>query len=725
MQPVLRTPKRVRFGVFEADLVAGELRKRGRRVALQDQPFQLLVLLLQRAGDVVTREELQKALWPANTFVEFDQGVNTAIKKIRQALGDSAENARFVETLPRKGYRFIAPVAAVEPQVAAPAPGQRSSRIIAGLGSVAILAVAAVWFLAGRTSTREAPVTPVPLTTYPGQELQPSFSPDGNYVTFVWNGEKQDNYDIYVKQIGTEKPLRLTTDAAKDFGPAWSPDGRSIAFGRLLAPLKAGIFVIPAIGGPERKLAETAAPHSRLADPFLAWSPDSKWLVISERLGSEQAALGPALGDASGPPASLFLLSVDAGERRRLTLAPTGSLFDAGPAFSPDGKAFAFIRATAYSVSDLYVLSLSSGLHLLGEPRRLTSWNRFTSSPAWTRDGREIVVASGKWDATGLWRVDVSGKRSPRRLEFAGNYADVPAISRSGHLAYAQRSVDVNIWRAELSGAGGNSVPPKRFIASTYTDMFPQFSPDGKRILYLSDRTGRTEVWVANEDGSNPMQLTSINAPIVGAPRWSPDGERIVFDSNLGGRWEVYVIRAAGGPARRMTNDPADDCCGNWSRDGRWIYFMSRRTGEQQIWKMPAGGGRAVQITRHGGHVAIESPDGRFVYYSVRGGEGERDGLSGLRRVPVDGGEEVAVLPSITFYNFAMVREGIYFIPRADPEGRYALHFLDFKTAKTWPIVTLSGVATPGLSVSPDGRSVLYSQIDERRSDLMLVENFR
>jgi Tol biopolymer transport system component len=371
------------------------------------------------------------------------------------------------------------------------------------------------------------------------------------------------------------------------------------------------------------------------------------------------------------------------------------------------------------------VLSLSSDLHPRGEPRRLTSWNRFTTSPAWTPDGREIVVASGKWDASGLWRVTVSGAGPPRRLEFAGDYADFPAISRSGRLAYAQRSIDVNIWRANLSSVGGNSGPPKRFIASTYTDMFPQFSPDGRRILFLSDRTGRTEVWVSNGDGGNPMQLTSMNAPVVGAPRWSPDGERIVFDSNRDGRWEVYVIRAAGGPARRMTNDPADDCCGNWSQDGHWIYFMSRRTGEPQIWKMPSGGGEAMQITKHGGHVAIESPDGRFVYYSIRGGEGERDGLSGLRRVPVAGGEEVVVLPSITFYNFAVVREGIYFIPRADPEGRYAIHFLSFATGKTRQIVSLSGVVEPGLSVSPDGRSVLYGQIDERRSDLKLVENFQ
>src|SRR6516225_7211404 len=119
---------------------------------------------------------------------------------------------------------------------------------------------AAVRYVARRSSLPTVSMTPVPLTSYPGRELQPSFSPDGNEVAFVWNGEKQDNFDIYRKQIGTDKPLRLTTDPAKDFSPAWSPDGRSIAFGRLLSPLRSGVFIIPALGGPERKLGETKSP---------------------------------------------------------------------------------------------------------------------------------------------------------------------------------------------------------------------------------------------------------------------------------------------------------------------------------------------------------------------------------------------------------------------------------------------------------------------------------
>jgi Tol biopolymer transport system component/DNA-binding winged helix-turn-helix (wHTH) protein len=719
-----------RFGVFQAYPESGELWKSSRRIALQDQPFRMLVLLLQRGGELVTREELQNALWPNASYGDFDQGVNTAIKKLRQALGDSASNPRFVETVPRRGYRFIAPLASAELLADAGLPSsryehpllpRRSRALVAGLGSIAALAAVAVWLVLGRPH-QEALASPVPFTSYSGQEIQPSFSPDGNHVAFAWNGEAQDNFDIYVKQIGEEQPLRITSDPAKDFGPAWSPDGRFIAFGRLLTPTKAGIFVIPAIGGPERKLTETEAPHERKADPFLAWSPDNRWLVISETADA-QRSIG-SLAKPGGPPASLFLLSVETGERRRLTSAPPESIFDAGPAFSPDGRALAFIRASALSVADLFVIKLTGDLQPSGEPVRLTSWNRATSSPAWTVDGSEIVLASGRWDASSLWRVGISRTLLPRRLEFAGDRAAFPAIGRPGRLVYSQSSIDINIWRVDLSGGNDTTGARKRFIASTRTDMFPQFSPDGSRLLFLSDRTGRMEIWTASADGTNPRQVTSMNAPIVGAPRWSPDGERIVFDSNLGGRWEVYVLDAAGGAPRQLTDHPAGDCCASWSHDGHSIYFMSSRTGQPQIWNMPAAGGPAVQITRHGGHVALESTDGRFVYYSIRGGEGERNGMGGLWRVPVNGGDEVEVLSSVTFYNFALRDDGIYYIPRGKSEVGSAVYFYPFTGGEPRWLFPV-GEVTPGLSISPDGRSLMYCQIDERRSDLMLVNDFR
>ncbi len=200
----------VRFGVYEADLGAGELRRKGRKLKLQEQPFQVLALLLERPGEVITREALREKLWPADTFVEFDHSLNTAISKIREALGDLADNPRFVETLPRRGYRFIAPVEesgqASEPEATMPVPPLswwRTTR--RPFWSAVLLALviggAALWFQFFRPSSKSemAPMRVVPLTTLLGSENDPALSPDGNQVAFTWDGETGDNFDIYVK----------------------------------------------------------------------------------------------------------------------------------------------------------------------------------------------------------------------------------------------------------------------------------------------------------------------------------------------------------------------------------------------------------------------------------------------------------------------------------------------------------------------------------------------
>jgi Tol biopolymer transport system component len=284
------------------------------------------------------------------------------------------------------------------------------------LGAVA----AAIWFSRFHSEVPQEPLTAVPLTSYPGHEAQASFSPDGNQVAFVWDGERQDNPDIYVKLIGGGPPLPLTRHAADDYSPAWSPDGRWIAFLRDLSAGKVAVLLVPALGGPERKLAEieTAAPAGPFGS-YLAWSPDGSSLAMS-RKGSPDEGVG------------LFLLSVETGERRRLTSLPAKWVVDVGPVFSPDGHTLAFSRYTGSRISDLYLLALSGSGVPVGEPRRLTFENRETFGPAWTRDGREIIFASGPQGGTSLWRVDASGSGKPQRLASVGEGGSEPAIARQG-----------------------------------------------------------------------------------------------------------------------------------------------------------------------------------------------------------------------------------------------------------------------------------------------------
>jgi Tol biopolymer transport system component len=378
--------------------------------------------------------------------------------------------------------------------------------------------------------------------------------------------------------------------------------------------------------------------------------------------------------------------------------------------------------------SDLYVLRLSNSVAPIASPKRLTFDHRFTGRPAWTADGPEVVYCSGTHYSQSLWRISADGSGKAQLLASLGNGVSDAAISRDGgRLAYMRRFYDTNIWRVKVPGlhntTRASSIGAVPFIFSTREDAVPQFSPDGNRIVFVSARSSRPdnyEIFVCASDGSNVLQLTSVGA-LAGAPQWSPDGERIAFDSQVEGNWAIYVISANGGKPRRVTTDTANDDSPSWSRDGRWIYFASNRTGEDQVWKIPAQGGEAVQVTRKGGVIGFESPDGKVLYYA----KGRH--ATSLWKVPVDGGEEAQVLESlVSAPDFAVVAAGIYFMPAPLTSNAVSfIQFYSFATGKISLIATTGNRAENGLTISPDGQWILFTQFDHSATELMLVENFR
>ena len=298
----------IQFGAFELDLAAGELLKGGSKVRLQEQPYQVLVALLERPGEVVTREELQERVWDGETFVDFDGSLSTAVNKIRQALGDSASHPRFVETVPRRGYRFLAEVSQAVPRAQKPARGATRLAFFWAAGCLA--AVAAAAFLMGSVGTEPSPrpasYTPVPITSFPGFEYHAAISPDGKRVAYS-RSANQPGTNIYVQTIGSDDdPIQLTDGSDHDFSMTWSPDGNYLAFVRF-TPERSEIIRIPSIGGPETTLGELSIsaefPEFNLVLKYLDWSPDGKYLAVAQ----------PA--DEASP--ALYQLEIATGEQTR------------------------------------------------------------------------------------------------------------------------------------------------------------------------------------------------------------------------------------------------------------------------------------------------------------------------------------------------------------------------------------------------------------------------
>jgi Tol biopolymer transport system component/DNA-binding winged helix-turn-helix (wHTH) protein len=720
VKDAVSSPNVVRFGAYEVDLRSAELRKSGIKVRLTGQPFQILAILLEQQGELVTREELQKRLWPADTFVDFDRGLNAAINRVREALGDSAENPRFVETLPRRGYRFIGQVERAEQANSTESQtsvnGQRNRiagrgwKIGIAVGSVILLIASGLLFIPIARhwlislfahQSQPQPLEAAPLTALPGQEISPSFSPDGSQVAFGWDGETNGaGFDLYVKVIGTDKPLRLTNHPAPWLGVAWSPDGHNIAVHRL-ATEDNGIFLVPALGGPERKLASTNKSDSWPPHAAISWSPDGKQLAFVDQL--------------------LFLLSLDTLDRKQIATGCDGAR---EPGFSPFGDSLVYVCTQDEGEGDL-------SLNLLelrgGKNQRLFDRPQGIQGPTWTRDGQRIIFSSGSslipFGGGELWQITPGRTESPEKVP-VGHDVTSPVVSSSGkRLAYVQSQINGNIWRVDLDGAKAHA---RILVTSTREQYGPFISPDGTRIVFWSNRSGINEIWVCDSDGGNAQQLTSLGVRATGTPRWSSDGKQIAFDSRAGGEANVYVMDANGGVPRKLETGTRMNSLPSWSHDGRWIYFNSGLTHRSlTVWRVSATGGRAVQLTKTDASMPIESPDGQYVYF-VRITEGKFR----LWRMRPDGGGEsmVDAMPALrsSGYEWWPVESGIYFYP--DTGAKRELDFLDIRSSRIRRIYTFDKPPAPwlgGLSVSPDGKWFLYSRTDEVARDLMLVENFR
>jgi Tol biopolymer transport system component/DNA-binding winged helix-turn-helix (wHTH) protein len=728
MDAIDAPPRLVRFEDFEVDLRSGELRKAGVKLKFGGQPFQVLAILLERPGELVTREELQKRLWP-DTFVDVDHNLNTAINKIREVLGDSAENPRFVETLPRRGYRFIAApqTPPSSPDPAEPVPVSRppdswfkDRRFKVGVGILAVLVLCVGPFVAMRWlrpippaehGSESTSLNPVPFTALPGVETAPAFSPDGSRIAFAWNGGSAGKgFDVYVKAIGSETMLRLTHDPSESLGIAWSPDGTQIAFHRVNGA-ETGIYVVPALGGPERKLRSTRIPWANYTlvgrNDFvvITWSQDSKWIAFADVPPGEEHT-------------RIYLLSTETLEARKISAA-SGCVGDGVPTFSHNGEFLAywcFLQEDGGAV--INVLPLQGG-----QPKTLSLFPSFQAYPiglTWSADDQRLIfsVYSFKnYSNAELDEVDVANGTT-KKLAFAGS-ATLPTISvRGDKLAYGSLSLSLSIWRRDLLHPES---PALELVPSSRAQFDAEYSPDGKRIAFASVRSGLHGVWISNDDGSDLVQISNPH-DVSGSPQWSPDGKRIAFDSFPQDRWEIYVADVNERKPRRLVTNLSDVIRPYWSHDGNWIYFRSNELGRMGVYRCRASGGDATAVSRDSDGInPRESSDGKTVYFASRS---EKSTLMQKGVAAAPGTEsEVLGLPRLNNASlWTLSPGGIYFVSTEQPAR--SVRYFDFASRQIRQVFKIDRDFGTGLSVSPDGRWMIYSQVDDVGSDIMLVDHF-
>ena len=719
-----------RFGVFEVDTRRLELCRSGVPIKLREQSFLILVYLLEHAGEIVMREELRTVLWPSDTYVDFDHSLNTAMMKLREALGDSTDTPLYVETIPKRGYRFIAPVIPIEdPKNGLAAPNnnetnsqvaestafeERGTRQILSYALIAVVVLVAAASIAlmfsryaSRLKPRSIPVSSTlaskRITNGPGIASGAAISPDGKWIAYVWDGPERSYFQIYVQLLDSPAtPLQLTHERSAVLGtPSWSPDGEQIAFLRC-GVKDGGIYVVPAMAGTEHRVAST---DCWMGPGGLGWTPDGKEIVTVDR-GSEAGLM------------SLVRVSVLTGEKHCVMTPGSSGFFDGivSLRLAPNGTMIAFRSPTNGKCCDLYSISIDGGMakQLTFEQQLECSFeaSKRCGGYMWTADSRSIVFYSGKSSASWLWRVPANGGPiAPETI-----YPNFGILSRDGRrLVYSDTtSLELpTIWRADLAAPGGPVVQTRRVTAGQQ-DLDAQPSPDNTRLAWKSYRSGSFEIWTGPSTGGTSEQLTHFEQ-FAGSPRWSPDGRQLVFDVWSTGRSAAqnYIVNAEGENLRAITGGPYTNATASWSQDGKSLYFVSYRPEGRQVWRRNLESGKELQLTQQGGFDPFESYDGKTVYYTKY-----RD--PGLWSVPSSGGKESVVLadqPKFGYWGaWALTEDGIYYLD-AEADPRPTIMFYRFSNR------SVSRVLTPEeytyrwegtLSAARDGRALYYTQGDEQ-----------
>ena len=523
--------------VFESlelrvDPAAYRVERAGTPVSLEPKAFDLLLFLLSNAGEVVTKQRILDEVWGGAAV--SDNALTRVIAQLRKAIGDDAREARYLETVPTRGYRWIAPVVrgqtgvrpGSDPGYEATQGGDRrrrstSGRLAVGLIVLAVL-TAAVWLLIADRRADHGTLFPRQVTTSAGVDLFPALSRDGRRLAY--SSDRTSRWEIYIRAIdGATAEQALTADGAQNVNAAWSPDGRTIAYHSIV---NGGIWLISVDGGSPRRLTEFGARP--------AWSPDGRRIAFQSQAGAD---IGPAARPANLPSA-IWAVDIGGGQPRPLTRsgAPMGG--HGAPAWSPDGRHIAFATA-GFAISQIWAIDEGGG-----DPYPIALDAPAAVDPVYTPDGRAIVFSASR----AVWRMplDANGRPTGPPSRFVVETLDGLrhlSASSDGHIALSALTLKTTLYAAPVDADGRLTGAPHPLTNDTRKrNSLPAFSPDGERIAVMSSMAGSLpDIWIMNKDGSGLRQVTD-NSGFEADPAWSSDGHAIVFRSIRGHTVGLYSV---------------------------------------------------------------------------------------------------------------------------------------------------------------------------------------
>jgi Tol biopolymer transport system component/DNA-binding winged helix-turn-helix (wHTH) protein len=691
------------FGPFRLDVAMRQLWKGSERLEMKPKVFDTLLYMVSNPGRLLTKEELMKNIWPDRFVSEANLMQNMSV--LRRLLGESDTDTKYIGTFQGRGYQFLVQVEDEVParEIAATQPAQtpagRLFRILLLTALFVVLASMAFFGLRSRVPATATILPRTPLTRLPGSEYQPAISRDGTKVAFVWRTPGSSEAQLMAKGFEDDQPKLFSSVPGDYSSPAWSPDGRSLAYLRRSGGALQ-LIVRSERGSQERVLAKLFPTRYGLNCRHLDWSPDGTQIAVDDKAAPDD-------------PFSIFLIEVAAGKRIHATRPEKTDIGDVSPRFSPDGKTLSFLRMSTWFHQDLYTIGLNGGQAI-----RRTSDGRQISDHDWSPDGTAVYVASNRGGEFRIWKVLLTragASGEPLATQVASLNTLQFSISRSdGKVVLSDLAQHLNIWRLDVTSASHGNPVWAPVVASTAVDFLPQLSPDGKRLCFLSDRSGSQQLWVSDVDGGNATQLTRQGLrPFTGG--WSPDSARIIFHDVT--NMAIYVIGANGGVPEKV-GEPGTGGHPVFSADGLGFFF---NRGTHLMFRTFKGSD--MLLIKEPAYHKQPSADGRYLYFS-----GTLVNSTIARLEIATRKKETVVSDLLPGYWGAWVAgsAGVYYLA-ADPQSPTAsvIRFHSFASNLDTDLTRfpepLPPVGTTTWSLSPDERFLYGVRFDRSEADLVSV----
>jgi Tol biopolymer transport system component/DNA-binding winged helix-turn-helix (wHTH) protein len=673
------------LGQWQVDPSLRTVTSGNNQVTLQPRVMHLLTYLAGADGRVVSRSELLDEVWSG--VVVNDEAVSRAISELRKALDDDIKKPRYIQTIPKSGYRLLIPSP----------PGKNRYALIGVVAAVLLVLGIAMQFINQQPDeAAQMPLATSFLTSYPGREIDPAIDASGERVVFAWSGGAEgEEYDLFVRRIGIDdEPVNLTETPGFEGHPSWSPDGNTVAFVRGSGD-GAAVWSVSWNGEDQRKLFDLD--HWSFG---LDWFPDGRSLVVSQQRD-----------DGTHRLVRVFL---DAADTQDLTSPANNQLGDYKPAVSPDGAWVAFVRGRQIGGQDVFVVNVNDI-----EERQLSRWNGDIRGVDWSPDSRSVIYSTDRGDGFGLWRVEIASGETERMLVNDRGIAN-PAIAANGVIIFESESYQENLWRQDLIADARGLHADRLNTHSTKQESYPSVSPDGKWLAFISNRTGKRSLLLTEFDETNQRVLTQAGQPVAATPVWSPDSKQIAISLAGDDGANTQLVDIQTGRARPLLKQSTNAIPIAWSRDGQHIYLSVEHQGQWGTWSVKPDGSGLSRLAIEDSIFVAEDESGEVLYYTTAAD-------ANLYKLPLpnDGSRNGALLVGELGIGYRLPWQfaagSIYSIVAVDDQFEFAR----FNPATE----AMESIATPpGLhfnskfSVSPDGRHVIYSRTEESESDLKILD---